>query len=48
MGSGVSIISAVTEIGGETDLEKGLQKAIDAKIQWVVLLNAGSMDYLLA
>ena len=31
MGTGVSIISAVTEIGGESDLEKGLQKAIDAK-----------------
>ena len=28
---GVSIVSAVTEIGGESDLEKGLQKAIDAK-----------------
>lgn len=28
---GVSIESAVTEIGGETDLEKGLQRAIDAK-----------------
>jgi len=31
MGTGVNIISAVTEIGGESDLEKGLQKAIDAK-----------------
>jgi len=31
MGEGVSIVSAVTEIGGESDLEKGLQKAIDAK-----------------
>jgi chorismate synthase len=31
LGEGVSIISAVTEIGGEADLEKGLQKAIDAK-----------------
>ena len=31
MGEGVSITSAVTEIGGESDLEKGLQKAIDAK-----------------
>jgi len=31
MGEGVSILSAVTEIGGESDLEKGLQKAIDAK-----------------
>jgi chorismate synthase len=28
---GVNIISAVTEIGGESDLEKGLQNAIDAK-----------------
>jgi chorismate synthase len=28
---GVEIISAVTEIGGESDLEKGLQNAIDAK-----------------
>jgi len=28
---GVTIVSEVTEIGGETDLEKGLQKAIDAK-----------------
>jgi chorismate synthase len=28
---GISIKAAVTEIGGETDLEKGLQKAIDAK-----------------
>ena len=31
MGTGVSVISAVTEIGGESDPEKGLQKAIDAK-----------------
>jgi chorismate synthase len=31
MGEGVSITAAVTEIGGESDLEKGLQKAIDAK-----------------
>lgn len=31
MGNGVRIISEVTEIGGESDLEKGLQKAIDAK-----------------
>jgi chorismate synthase len=28
---GVNIVSAVTEIGGESDLEKGLQNAIDAK-----------------
>ncbi len=28
---GVNIAAAVTEIGGETDLEKGLQRAIDAK-----------------
>lgn len=28
---GVTINAAVTEIGGETDLEKGLQNAIDAK-----------------
>lgn len=28
---GVTVESAVTEIGGEADLEKGLQKAIDAK-----------------
>ena len=28
---GISIVSQVIEIGGETDLEKGLQKAIDAK-----------------
>lgn len=28
---GVTIESAVTEIGGEADLEKGLQRAIDAK-----------------
>ena len=28
---GVTIFSEVTEIGGEKDLEKGLQKAIDAK-----------------
>jgi chorismate synthase len=28
---GVTIAAAVTEIGGETDLEKGLQRAIDAK-----------------
>lgn len=28
---GITIHAAVTEIGGETDLEKGLQKAIDAK-----------------
>ena len=31
MGNGVSIVAAVTEIGGEKDLEKGLQNAIDAK-----------------
>ena len=31
MGPGVSIVSAVTEINGEADLEKGLQNAIDAK-----------------
>ena len=31
LGAGINIASAVTEIGGETDLEKGLQKAIDAK-----------------
>lgn len=29
--AGVTIASEVTEIGGEADLEKGLQKAIDAK-----------------
>lgn len=29
--AGISIASAVTEIGGESDLEKGLQNAIDAK-----------------
>ncbi len=28
---GITIRAAVTEIGGEADLEKGLQKAIDAK-----------------
>lgn len=31
MGPGVTIHSSVTEIGGEADLEKGLQMAIDAK-----------------
>jgi chorismate synthase len=31
MGAGVSISAAVTEIGGEKDLDKGLQNAIDAK-----------------
>ncbi len=30
-GAGITIEAAVTEIGGEKDLEKGLQKAIDAK-----------------
>ena len=30
-GTGVSITANILEIGGETDLEKGLQKAIDAK-----------------
>ena len=30
-GAGVSIISEILEIGGEKDLEAGLQKAIDAK-----------------
>jgi chorismate synthase len=30
-GTGVSITSSILEIGGEADLEKGLQKAIDAK-----------------
>lgn len=29
--TGVTVTAAVTEIGGEKDLEKGLQKAIDAK-----------------
>ena len=29
--NGVTIVSAVTEINGESDLEKGLQNAIDAK-----------------
>ena len=31
LGAGIIISSSVTEIGGEADLEKGLQKAIDAK-----------------
>lgn len=31
MGSGITIVSAVTEINGESDLERGLQNAIDAK-----------------
>ncbi len=30
-GTGVSIVANILEIGGETDLDKGLQKAIDAK-----------------
>jgi len=30
-GAGVSIVAGIIEIGGETDLDKGLQKAIDAK-----------------
>ena len=30
-GTGVSITASILEIGGETDLEKGLQKAVDAK-----------------
>jgi chorismate synthase len=30
-GTGVSISASILEIGGETDLDKGLQKAIDAK-----------------
>lgn len=30
-GTGVSIVAGIIEIGGETDLDKGLQKAIDAK-----------------
>ncbi len=30
-GTGVLITASILEIGGETDLEKGLQKAIDAK-----------------
>lgn len=29
--SGISVVATISEIGGETDLEKGLQKAIDAK-----------------
>ncbi len=29
--TGITIEAAVTEIGGEKDLEKGLQNAIDAK-----------------
>jgi chorismate synthase len=31
MGTDITIVSAVTEINGESDLEKGLQNAIDAK-----------------
>ena len=31
MGAGVSIVAAVKEINGESDLEKGLQNAIDAR-----------------
>jgi chorismate synthase len=31
MGASINIVAAVTEIGGEPDLEKGLRKAIDAK-----------------
>jgi chorismate synthase len=31
VGSGVPVRASILEIGGETDLEKGLQKAIDAK-----------------
>lgn len=31
VGTGISIISRIIEIGGETDLDKGLQKAFDAK-----------------
>jgi len=31
MGDGISIKASVTEIGGESNLEKGLQNAIDAK-----------------
>jgi chorismate synthase len=27
----ISIVATITEVGGETDIEKGLQKAIDAK-----------------
>jgi len=30
-GTGVSVNASILEIGGETDIEKGLQKAIDAK-----------------
>ncbi|HRP55582.1 chorismate synthase, partial [Agriterribacter sp.] len=29
--TGISVAASILEIGGETDLEKGLQKAIDAK-----------------
>lgn len=28
---GISVVATITEVGGETDIEKGLQKAIDAK-----------------
>ncbi len=31
MGDGISIAASILEIGGETDLDKGLQRAIDAK-----------------
>ncbi len=30
-GGGITVQSSISEIGGETDLDKGLQKAIDAK-----------------
>lgn len=31
VGAGISVRASILEIGGETDMEKGLQKAIDAK-----------------
>lgn len=43
--SGVTIQAAIVEIGGETDQEKGLQKAIDAKdsIGGIVECKAGGL-----
>ena len=42
----VAINAAVTAIGGESDLEKGLQKAIDAKKMnfWGLFEKVGGYD----
>nr|WP_262712346.1 hypothetical protein [Arachidicoccus ginsenosidivorans] len=43
--SGIKIEAKVTEIGGNKDIEAGLQKAIEKRTVSVLSLNAGPPDY---